>query len=67
MESERTGAQGSEAGIKRALATILTVLRLLDEQWDDIDDYSRRATIRLTIETARDQLGRIEGEGRAFD
>lgn len=55
-----TTGDGAEIGIQRALATILTVLQLLDEQWDTIDDHSRRATVRLASETARDHCRRAE-------
>ena len=55
MTTGRTPGEAAQVDIDRALATILTVLRLLDEQWDTIDDHSRRATIRLALETARDQ------------
>lgn len=60
MTTERAPGERAEFGMERAVATILTVLQLLDEQWDTIDDHSRRATIRLAIETARDQWKRAE-------
>lgn len=60
MATPRVTGEASQSGVERAFATMLTVLQLLDEQWDTIDDHSRRATVRLTIETARDQWRRIQ-------
>ena len=60
MTTGRAPREGAEMGVHRALATIVTVLQLLDEQWDTVDEHSRRATIRLAIETAQDQSRRTE-------
>ena len=62
MTTERHPSVGAEVGVDRAVATILTVLQLLDEQWDTVDDHSKRVTVRLAVERAREQWRRIERE-----
>lgn len=67
MTTGRALGREVDIGVERAVATILTVLQLLDEQWDTVDDHSRRVTVRLAVETARAQWCRIEKERPTLD
>ena len=33
------------------LTTLAALLRMLDEQWDDLADHERRSAVRLSLDT----------------
>ena len=37
----------------QTLTTLATLLQMLDEQWDDLDDHERRSAVRLSLDTLR--------------
>ena len=39
--------------LHHVLAAVASVLKLVDEQWDSLDEHQRRNAVRLSLDTAR--------------
>ena len=47
---ERDAATGD---LYEVLAAVASVLQLVDDQWDHLDEHQRRNAVRLSLDTAR--------------
>lgn len=39
--------------LQHVLAAVASVLKLVDEQWDSLDEHQRRNAVKLSLDTAR--------------
>lgn len=49
MTSSRESSEVSE--LQQVLGSVRSVLKLLDDQWDALDEHQRRSAVKLSLDT----------------